>query len=114
MNPVYTRLYRRVSNYPYTLQARAPQSDVLVVGTHLDMLPRKNRESRVERLKLTIMEKYSDNKGFPNMVGNIVVSATTGENIPELRELIYNKALKAKDRVVSRGEMIIGKQVSLV
>ena len=77
------------------------------------MLPRKGRESRVDRLKLTIMEKYSDNKGFPNLVGNIVVSATTGENIPELRDLIYTKALKAKDHIVGKGEMVIGKQVSL-
>lgn len=52
--------------------------------------------------------KYLDNQGFPKIVGNIVVSPTTGENIPELKELIYSKALKVKDS----GENIIGRRVS--
>ena len=52
------------------------------------------------------MAKYA-NRGFPNIVGNIFVSATTGENVAELKELIYSKAVKAKDQ----GEAIIGRLV---
>jgi len=54
--------------------------------------------------------KYLDNQGFPKIVGNIVVSPTTGENIQELKELIYSKALKVKDL----GENIIGRRVSVL
>lgn len=89
------------------IQARAPSSEVLIVGTHLDLLPKKNRQDRVDALKQSIARKYWDNQGFPKIVGNIVVSPTTGENIPELKELIYSKALKVKDH----GENIIGRMV---
>lgn len=89
-------------------QARAPFSEVLIVGTHLDLLPKKNRQARVDALKHSLAVKYLDNQGFPKIVGNIVVSPTTGENIPELKELIYSKALKVKDL----GENIIGRRVS--
>ena len=54
-----------------------------------------------------VMNKYADSKGFPKIVGNITVSAMSGENITELREMIYTKATKAKEQ----GENIIGKQV---
>ena len=89
-------------------QARAPFSDVLIVGTHLDLLPKSNRQSRVDALKLSIAQKYLDKQGFPKIVGNIMVSPVTGENIPELKELIYSKALKVKDN----GETVIGRRVS--
>ena len=89
-------------------RARAPFSEVLIVGTHLDLLPKKNRQARVDALKHSLAVKYLDNQGFPKIVGNIVVSPTTGENIPELKELVYSKALKVKDL----GENIIGRRVS--
>jgi translation initiation factor IF-2 len=73
------------------------------------MLPKKTRETRIDKLRQMVMKKYADSKGFPKIVGNIVVSATTGENIPELREMVYSKAMKAKEQ----GESVIGKQVSL-
>ena len=91
-------------------QARAPFSEVLIVGTHLDLLPKNNRQTRADALKLSIAKKYLDNQGFPRIVGNIMVSPVTGENIPELKELIYSKAMKVRDN----GENIIGRRVSLV
>ena len=108
---VYLRCHditRVLKNFPcVSFQARAPSSEVLIVGTHLDLLPKKNRQDRVDALKQSIARKYLDNQGFPKIVGNIVVSPTTGENIPELKELIYSKALKVKDH----GENIIGRMV---
>ena len=89
-------------------QARAPFSEVLIVGTHVDLLPKSNRQARVDALKHSIAQKYLDNQGFPKIVGNIMVSPVTGENIPELKEMIYSKALKVKDN----GENIIGRRVS--
>ncbi|KXJ22658.1 leucine-rich repeat serine/threonine-protein kinase 1 [Exaiptasia diaphana] len=91
------------------IKARAPFSDVLIVGTHMDRLPKKVRESRLDKLRQMVMNKFGDSKGFPKIVGNITISATTGENVVELREMIYNKATKAKEQ----GENIIGKQVPL-
>ena len=90
------------------LQARAPFSEVLIVGTHVDLLPKNNRQARADALKHSIVKKYLDNQGFPKIVGNIMVSPVTGENIPELKEMIYSKALKVKDN----GENIIGRRVS--
>lgn len=89
-------------------QARAPFSEVLIVGTHVDLLPKNNRQARANALKHSIVKKYLDNQGFPKIVGNIMVSPVTGENIPELKEMIYSKALKVKDN----GENIIGRRVS--
>ncbi|XP_068741133.1 leucine-rich repeat serine/threonine-protein kinase 1-like isoform X3 [Montipora capricornis] len=89
------------------IQARAPFSEVLIVGTHVDLLPKSNRQARVDALKHSIAQKYLDNQGFPKIVGNIMVSPVTGENIPELKEMIYSKALKVKDN----GENIIGRRV---
>ena len=89
-------------------QARAPFSEVLIVGTHVDLLPKNNRQARADALKHSIVKKYLDNQGFPKIVGNIMVSPVTGENIPELKEMIYSKALKVKDN----GENIIGRRVS--
>ena len=89
-------------------QARAPFSEVLIVGTHVDLLPKNNRQARADALKHSIVKKYLDNQGFPKIVGNIMVSPVTGENIPELKEMIYSKALKVKDT----GENIIGRRVS--
>jgi len=110
----FTRLLRRKTVNTKSLssslfQARAPFSEVLIVGTHLDLLPKKNRQTRVDTLKHSLAVKYLDNQGFPKIVGNIVVSPTTGENIQELRELIYSKALKVKDL----GENVIGRRVSM-
>lgn len=79
------------------------------MGTHLDLLPKKNRQARVDALKHSLAVKFLDNQGFPRIVGNIVVSPTTGENIQELKELIYSKALKVKDS----GENVIGRMVSM-
>lgn len=89
-------------------QARAPFSEVLIVGTHLDLLPKSNRQVRMDTLRHSIAKKYLDNQGFPKIVGDIMVSPVTGENIPELKEMIYSKALKVKDS----GETIIGRRVS--
>ena len=62
----------------------------------------------MDSLKHSIAQKYLDNQGFPRIVGNIMVSPVTGENIVELKELIYSKALKVKDN----GENVIGRRVS--
>ena len=96
------------NNRSSLFQARAPFSEVLIVGTHVDLLPKNKRQARADALKHSIVKKYLDNQGFPKIVGNIMVSPLTGENIPELKEMIYSKALKVKDN----GENIIGRRVS--
>ncbi|EDO31971.1 predicted protein, partial [Nematostella vectensis] len=90
------------------IKARAPYSDVIIIGTHLDRIPRASRESRVKELNHMIMKRY-DTKGFPKIVGYTVVSAVTGEGITELKELIYKKAINSKEQ----GQLVIGKQVPL-
>ncbi|XP_048583428.1 leucine-rich repeat serine/threonine-protein kinase 1 isoform X2 [Nematostella vectensis] len=90
------------------IKARAPYSDVIIIGTHLDRIPRASRESRVKELNHMIMKRYNT-KGFPKIVGYTVVSAVTGEGITELKELIYKKAINSKEQ----GQLVIGKQVPL-
>lgn len=73
------------------IQARAPNSRVIVVGTHIDSIPNGNRKTVLDRMDQEIRYKY-DKKGFPIISGCAFVSNTTGEGLSYLREKIYSVA----------------------
>jgi leucine-rich repeat kinase 2 len=86
----------RVEYWLSSIQARAPNSAVVVVGTHLDECKAKYAEEIFRHLK----KKYQ--RAFPNIVDYVAVSTKTGKHVPELRARLAQVAAKKK---------LIGQQV---
>ena len=91
------------------IQARAPHSPVLIVGTHLDKLPIQKTRELKEKYKQRIVKMYRK-PGYPNIEGIKMVSCTTQEGIRELIDRIYHAAVTAIDHDTK--EHVIGMQVS--
>lgn len=92
------------------LQARAPHSPVIIVGTHLDRLPvQKTREIK-EQYKQKIVQLYRK-PGYPQIESIRMVSCTTQEGLRELVDRIYYAAVAAIDHDTK--EHVIGMQVGV-
>jgi hypothetical protein len=86
---------------------------VIIVGTHIDLLPEAGKHKRIDELRLIIAKRYNK-KGFPAIKGYYMVSCTTGENMPELREAVYKAALESKEtESMGKGDSLIGRKVIL-
>ncbi|XP_028406855.1 leucine-rich repeat serine/threonine-protein kinase 1-like [Dendronephthya gigantea] len=95
------------------VQARAPGSHVIIVGTHLDLLPGAGKYRRVDELRLNIAKRYNK-KGFPLIKGYYMVSCTSGENLDELRQAIYQAALELKEtESTGKGDTLIGRKIPI-
>ncbi|KAI6646673.1 Leucine-rich repeat serine/threonine-protein kinase 1 isoform X1 [Oopsacas minuta] len=78
------------------IQARAPNAPVLIVGTHLDLLTKTERQ-QIPQMRKSIMQKYGhidfkQKPGLPNIINITEVSTVTNENVDDLRDTIYNSA----------------------
>ena len=88
------------------IQARAPGSPVIIVGTHLDVLRDKatrrnfpdDFEDSMRRLvkKMFLDNQEPDKSGLPNIIDALYVSCKSGENIKNLVDLIYDKVFELK------------------
>jgi len=97
-------------NYPCLfLQARAPDSPVIIVGTHYDMLEADKRSDYLTNLRTMISDNYiatefggrvlnTRERGLPKVMAMIEVSCKTGYHIRELRQLIYNTSFEIKEK----------------
>eukprot|EP00117_Sycon_ciliatum_P031638 scpid2508/ scgid0311/ Leucine-rich repeat serine/threonine-protein kinase 1; Leucine-rich repeats, ras-like domain, kinase protein 1; PARK8-related kinase len=79
------------------IQSRAPDSPVLIVGTHLDELPNSNRKARVEELLNMVTSRYQSQPPkpyLPKVVGISAVSSTARRHhcIDDLKALLYDIA----------------------
>jgi len=96
------------------LQAHAPNSCVIIVGSFLDCLGPDGR-SRLNHLDDLINELYASDLRYPRSpnVHAIAVSGKTRENIPKLKQLIFKlaKSVQVKVDFLSK-ENLIGKMVS--
>ena len=81
---------------------------MIVVGTHLDKLPQSNRREHLASLASDLFKKFGK-KGFPCISGNVFISNTTREGLPNLRDVIYKVASKMQDSNLH--EPMIGKKV---
>ena len=91
-----------------SLQARAPDSVVIVVGTFYDQLTAKQRKNGfVDRMHKLISQLYVGRdldggvglpreRGLPRVVRMVDVSCTSGHHINLLRDMIYATALEIK------------------
>ena len=78
------------------IQARAPNAPVLIVGTHLDLLTKAERQL-IPQFRKSITQKYGNinskqKPGLPNIISITEVSTISNENVDDLRDVIYNSA----------------------
>ena len=79
------------------VKARAPNSPVIIVGTHRDKINKKFPSDYVEKIGNAIKNRYMvsepDKKGLPRVMGHVEVSCTGGysgnRSIRELSNLIW-------------------------
>ncbi|XP_074650485.1 leucine-rich repeat serine/threonine-protein kinase 1-like [Tubulanus polymorphus] len=91
------------------IQARAPDSCVIIVGTYLDKLDPSRREIIIQKLTDAIYEKYG-RPGYPQIRGFVCVSCLTKENIDMLKSTIYNVTESITD-VKNRSVKLFGRLV---
>ncbi|CDW57505.1 leucine rich repeat serine:threonine protein [Trichuris trichiura] len=86
------------------IQARAPNSPVIIVGTHLDAV-NSNRKIfpplYVETMQKVIRERFinisdADKRGLPRVIESLAVSSVTRENMRTLCDVIYKAATELR------------------
>ncbi|CAH1784292.1 unnamed protein product [Owenia fusiformis] len=89
------------------IQARAPHCPVIIVGTHLDLLPKEDREEQAKEMRSKIGE-LCRKPGFPDVIGFAEVCCTR-ENIgvEKLRDLIKSTL----DNFKVKGQNVMGQKV---
>ncbi|KHN76857.1 Leucine-rich repeat serine/threonine-protein kinase 1 [Toxocara canis] len=82
------------------IQARAPNSPVIIVGTHVDQIlsnAERFPNGYLDELEAVIRERFvlvpdADKKGLPRVVDSMFVSSKTKHNIRALCNLLYRTA----------------------
>uniref|UniRef100_A0A3B4B653 Uncharacterized protein n=1 Tax=Periophthalmus magnuspinnatus TaxID=409849 RepID=A0A3B4B653_9GOBI len=86
-----------------SIEARAPNSAVVVVGTHLDLIDARFRTERLATLRAYVLALCRSPSGaratgFPDITcKNIEVSCKTLEGVDDLRKLLFHVAVSMKD-----------------
>lgn len=86
------------------IQMRAPNSTVIIVGTHFDAVEENLNRFPTDYLEIlykTIQERFvnipdSDKKGLPRVVASLFISLKSKHNIKNLCNLIYQASLELK------------------
>ena len=98
------------------LQAHAPRSHVIIVGTHLDYLDDIGRQ-KIGDLHTLIYTEYSTCHGYPRIKAIQEVSCRPGtlEGIQTLRDTVYLVATAIEVRLLSSAgllkEKLVGRKV---
>ena len=84
-----------------SLQARAPNSPVIIVGTHLDVVKDEFPPSFSDYLQQKIREKFinvadAEKCGLPRVLDSVEVSCRTRENLRLLAGLMYDTAFSLR------------------
>ncbi|XP_049417413.1 leucine-rich repeat serine/threonine-protein kinase 1 isoform X1 [Epinephelus fuscoguttatus] len=101
------------------IEARAPNSAVVVVGTHLDLIDTKFRTERLATLRAYILAlcrspSGARASGYPDITWKHLqeVSCKTLEGLDGLKKLIYQVALSMKDSSSSAcGSKLLGRLI---
>ncbi|XP_062537326.1 leucine-rich repeat serine/threonine-protein kinase 1 isoform X2 [Armigeres subalbatus] len=83
------------------IQARAPNSPVIIVGTHYDAVGETLPAKKAEELQQIIRDRFiavsdAEKIGLPRVLDSIEVSCRTGHNIKLLANLIYDTAFSLR------------------
>ncbi|XP_054625561.1 leucine-rich repeat serine/threonine-protein kinase 1 isoform X3 [Dunckerocampus dactyliophorus] len=100
------------------IEARAPNSVVVVVGTHLDLIDSKFRTERLATLRAYILAlcrspSGARASGYPDISCKHLheVSCKTLEGLDGLKKLIHQAALSMKDGSASCGGKLLGRLI---
>ncbi|ALC46696.1 Lrrk [Drosophila busckii] len=83
------------------IQARAPNSPVLIIGTHFDTVGDNISALQAEQLQQLIREKFiaipdAEKIGLPRVIDSIEISCRTLHNIHLLANIIYDTAMQLR------------------
>lgn len=84
-----------IQQWLVNIQSRAPNSPVIIVGTHEDLIEGGERSERVQRLQAEVHRRFidvsdHDKCGLPRIMSSIVVSTRTKLNVKHLCDRIYD------------------------
>ena len=90
-----------IQQWLINIQSRAPNSPVIIVGTHYDVVQSKFPPSFSEYLQLKIREKFinvtdPEKCGLPRVLDSIEISCKTKYNVKYLANLLYDTAFILK------------------
>ncbi|KAJ0056500.1 hypothetical protein NL108_008347, partial [Boleophthalmus pectinirostris] len=101
-----------------SIEARAPNSAVVVVGTHLDMIDARFRTERMATLRAYVLALCRSPSGaratgFPDITCKNIheVSCKTLEGVDDLRKLLFHVAVSMKDISPCGGYKLIGRLI---
>ncbi|XP_037835926.1 leucine-rich repeat serine/threonine-protein kinase 1 [Kryptolebias marmoratus] len=100
------------------IEARAPNSAVVVVGTHLDLIDTKFRTERLATLRAYVLAlcrspSGARASGYPDITCKHLheVSCKTLEGLEGLKTLIYQVSLSMKDNSSACGSKLLGRLI---
>ncbi len=90
-----------IQQWLINIQARAPNSPVIIVGTHLDVVKDEFPPSFSDYLQQRIREKFinvtdPEKFGLPNVLDSIEVSTKTRQNVRLLACMLYDTAFSIR------------------
>ena len=92
-----------IQQWLINIQARAPNSPVIIIGTHQDIISTQFPPSFSEYLQTKIRERFinlvdPEKCGLPRVLDSLEVSCKTKYNIKHLANLIYDTAFSLKSQ----------------
>ena len=90
-----------IQQWLINIQARAPNSPVIIVGTHYDVVKDEFPPSFSDYLQQRIREKFinitdPEKCGLPRVLDSVEVSCKTRENMRLLAHLLYDTAFSLR------------------
>ena len=97
---VYTGV-NEIQQWLINIQARAPNSPVVIVGTHMDVVKDEFPPSFSEYLQQKIRQKFinitdPEKFGLPRVLDSVEVSCKTRQNVRLLANLLYDTAFSLR------------------
>lgn len=85
---------RGIRQWLVNIQTRAPDSPVLIIGTHLDQAPNK---ATIEKMQALIESQFMndpepDKKGLPRVYGHMEINCKSTSDVKKTLRLIYDAA----------------------
>ncbi|CAI5438648.1 unnamed protein product [Caenorhabditis angaria] len=86
--------FTQLDNWLINIQARAPNSTVILVGTHLDQVAHSKLPSTfIEEIETKVRNRYmisdADKSGLPRIVDVLLINSTNRQDIKTLLNTIY-------------------------
>ncbi|XP_061163666.1 leucine-rich repeat serine/threonine-protein kinase 1-like isoform X2 [Saccostrea echinata] len=108
----------KIGKLLYSIEARNPNSKVIIAATFLDKNNSPNRVNEVTEIKEKLLEAFGSSSercgGLCSQLEDyniIPMSCTTGEGVAELRDALYNAAFTMKEGGKSGGRYLMGRSI---